>query len=223
MNVEEIFNQAYLETNTSKADYPYEKALVVFNELYKQVWRKIVNQDKQYFWNYWTTDIQAWVTEYSISRHQTIINEWEEDEFKVPWISKVQKVFLIHDGIKEELRELSNYEEFLEAKWWTLKDNHIILNFEPNEDVENWLMIEWVENIEELTLESELEDIFPWHEDLSDFADLLYIGLREKLWRVKQDFEKANIAKVEYQELLLEMIRFISTRTWYIYYSELVY
>jgi hypothetical protein len=75
MNVEQIFKEAYLETNTSKAELSYDDALVVFNELYRQVWKRIVNQDKDFFWTYWTTDIQADVNEYAIQREEMVINE----------------------------------------------------------------------------------------------------------------------------------------------------
>jgi hypothetical protein len=75
MNVEQIFKEAYLETNTSKAELSYDDALVVFNELYRQIRKRIVNQDKYFFWTYWTTDIQADVNEYSIQREEMVINE----------------------------------------------------------------------------------------------------------------------------------------------------
>lgn len=219
MNVEQIFKEAYLETNTSKAELSYDDALVVFNELYRQIRKRIVNQDKYFFWTYWTTDIQADVNEYAIQREEMVINEWQEDQYIVPWIARVQRVYYNW----EELPELDDSQERAWMRWYRLKDNHIILNFMPDEDIEDWLKIDGIQNINKLTLESEEEDIFPWHEDLADFSDVLYLGLKEKLYRVKKDQVNIQIAKQDYQEAIMDMIRFISTRTKSIYHSELNY
>jgi hypothetical protein len=34
-----------------------------------------VNTHEDYFWNYWTTDIQQGATEYNIQRKEQVINE----------------------------------------------------------------------------------------------------------------------------------------------------
>lgn len=70
MNVKEILAYAYGETNTSQAQVSQEKAVEKLNKIYKKLWRVIVNTQEDYFWNYWTTDIQKGATEYEIQRKE---------------------------------------------------------------------------------------------------------------------------------------------------------
>ena len=71
MTIEDIFDEAYEDTNTSKANYSYEKALRKFNALYKELYRMIVTTQEDYFWTYWNTDIQEGAREYKVEREQT--------------------------------------------------------------------------------------------------------------------------------------------------------
>jgi hypothetical protein len=59
MTIEQILQTAYEDTNTSTANYPYTKGLKKLNEIYKELYRMITSIDENYFWNYWTTDIQT--------------------------------------------------------------------------------------------------------------------------------------------------------------------
>jgi hypothetical protein len=58
MTLQDLFVEAYEDTNTSTANYPYSKALIKFNEIYEEVWRMIVTTQEDYFWTYWNTDLQ---------------------------------------------------------------------------------------------------------------------------------------------------------------------
>lgn len=58
MNVREIIEDARAETNTSQHQVSDEKAMKKLNKIYQKVWRAIVNTQEDYFWNYWTTDLQ---------------------------------------------------------------------------------------------------------------------------------------------------------------------
>jgi hypothetical protein len=58
MTIEEIFQEAYEDTNTSVANYPYAKALKKFNAMYKEIYRMIVNTQENYFRTYRNTDLQ---------------------------------------------------------------------------------------------------------------------------------------------------------------------
>ena len=235
MTLQDLFVEAYEDTNTSTANYPYTKALTKFNEIYSEVYRMIVNTQEDYFWTYWNTDLQEWAREYKVEREETTLLDEngnpvlddQGNEIKVPWIAKVKKVIIWNtEWYSQEIPELSDLEESYWLKWRTLKDNHIFLNWTPEETVENWLEIQGIQAINMIPSDANLsqvnvEDVvFPWHSDLKQFHNVLKDWLRAELWEHKQDFEKADRCKARYEEWLEKMKRYISQRVQSIYYSD---
>lgn len=230
MTIQDLLVEAYEDTNTSIANYPYTKGLKKLNEIYSEMYRMIVTTQEDYFWTYWTTDIQEWAREYKVEREWTTLldDSWNPvlddqwNEIKVPWIEKVKKVIIWTDEENSyELPELSDLEESNGMKWWKLKDNHIFLNWTPEKDIENWLEIQWIQNINPVeATDNEVDAIFPWHSDLKQFHKVLMDWLRAELWEHKQDFEKSDRAKARYEEWLEKMKRYISQRVQSIYYSD---
>ena len=232
MTIQDLLVEAYEDTNTSTANYPYTKALRKLNEVYSEVYRMIVTTQEDYFWTYWTTDLQQWAREYKVEREWTTLLDENENpvlddqwnEIKVPWIEKVKKVVIRTnvgwtDEVSYELPELSDLEEACGYKWWKLKDNHIFLNWTPDKTIENWLEIQWIQNINPVELTDNIEDaIFPWHSDLRQFYKVLLLGLKAELWDHKQDFTKSdstkytNWARAKYNDELEKMKRYISQR-----------
>lgn len=223
MTIQDLFVEAYEDTNTSTANYPYSKALTKFNEIYEEVYRMIVTTQEDYFWTYWNTDLQEWAREYKVEREQTsYVDPDTWDTVYVPWIEKVKKVVLWDDENSYELPELADLEESYGMKWWTLKDNHIILNWTPTETIEWWLEIQGIQAINDISaLTDNIEDVvFPWHSDLKTFYKVLMYGLKAELWEHKQDFDKADRARSRYAEELEKMKRYITQRVQSIYYSD---
>lgn len=230
MTIQNLLEEAYEDTNTSIANYPYTKGLNKLNEIYSEMYRMIVTTQEDYFWTYWTTDIQQWAREYKVEREWTTLldDSWNPvldddwNEIKVPWIEKVKKVIIWTDEENSyELPELSDLEESTWMKWWKLKDNHIFLNWTPEKDIEWGLEIQWIQNINPVELtDNEVDVIFPWHSDLKQFHKVLKDWLRMELREHKQDFEKADRCKARYEEWLEKMKRYISQRVQSIYYSD---
>ena len=219
MTIQEIFDDAYEDTNTSVANYPYAKALRKFNKVYKEIYRLIVTTQEEYFWTYWNTDLQQWASEYKIEREQTsYIEDWET--VYVPWIAKVEKVYLITENGQELLKELPDLEQVEGMKGYVLKDNHIILNWIPEETIEGWLRLEWIQALNTLTLEDTEDALFAKQQDLRDFEQVLVDGLKVELRGHKQDFDKADRARNTYEQEKEEMKRYISQRVQSIYYSN---
>ena len=106
MKVREIIEDARAETNTSTAQISNEKALKKLNKVYQSVRRTIVRTQEDYFWNYWTTDIQKGATEYAIQR-----KEVEESGVKISGIAKIRAVEILNGERYEELKELSEKEK----------------------------------------------------------------------------------------------------------------
>ena len=226
MTLQDLFVEAYEDTNTSTANYPYSKALTKFNEIYGEVWRMIVTTQEDYFWTYWNTDLQEWAREYKVEREQTSYEDPDTwNTVYVPWIAKVKKVVIRTDDENSyELPELSDLEESDWLKGWKLKDNHIFLNWTPTETIEWWLEIQWIQAINPISWtlsEINVEDvIFPWHSDLKQFAKVLMVWLKAELREHKQDFDKSDRAKARYEEELEKMKRYITQRVQSIYYSD---
>ena len=225
MTIEQILQTAYEDTNTSTANYPYTKGLKKLNEIYKELYRMINSIDENYFWNYWTTDIQTWATEYDIQRDAITVEpeDPEDDPVIIPWIEKIIKVEILEWENYVVLPQLDSKQVDDWVKWWYLADNHIILNFRPQEDVEDWLRLYWTERIPDLLSTDDESAIFPWHKELSDFYWVLYEWLNKELWKQKQDFEKHNFSKQEYLEKKEAMRRYITERVQRIYYTNLEY
>ena len=223
MTIQDLLEEAYEDTNTSIANYPYTKGLKKLNEIYSEMYRMIVTTQEDYFWTYWTTNLQEWAREYKVEREWTSYEDPDTwDTVYVPWIEKVKKVIIRTDEENSyELPELSDLEESMWMKGWKLKDNHIFLNWTPDKDIENWLEIQWIQNINPVEATDNEEDaIFPWHSDLKQFHKVLMDWLRAELWEHKQDFEKSDRAKARYEEWLEKMKRYISQRVQSIYYSD---
>ena len=225
MTIQDLFVEAYEDTNTSTANYPYTKALTKFNEIYSEVWRMIVTTQEDYFWTYWNTDLQEWAREYKVEREQTSYEDPDTwDTVYVPWIAKVKKVVIRNDENSYELPELSDLEESDGMKGWKLKDNHIFLNWTPTETIENWLEIQGIQAINPISWtlsEIDIEDvIFPWHSDLKQFYKVIMDWLKAELREHKQDFEKSDRMKARYEEWLEKMKRYITQRVQSIYYSD---
>ena len=225
MTIEQILQTAYEDTNTSTANYPYTKGLKKLNEIYKEIYRMINSIDENYFWNYWTTDIQTWATEYDIQRDAITVEpeDPEDDPVIIPWIEKIIKVEILEWENYVLLPQLDSKQVDDWVKWWYLADNHIILNFRPQEDIEDWLRLYWTERIPDLLSTDDESAIFPWHKELSDFYWVLYEWLNKELWKQKQDFEKHNFSKQEYLEKKEAMRRYITERVQRIYYTNLEY
>lgn len=222
MTIQNLLEEAYEDTNTSIANYPYTKGLNKLNEIYSEMYRMIVTTQEDYFWTYWNTDLQQWAREYKVEREWTTYTDDEWVVHTVPWIEKVKKVIIWRDEeTSYELPELSDLEESTGLKWWTLKDNHIFLNWTPTETIEWWLEIQWIQNINPVELtDEEVDAIFPWHSDLKQFHKVLMDWLRAELWEHKQDFEKSDRAKARYEEWLEKMKRYVTQRVQSIYYSD---
>ena len=226
MTIQDLLEEAYEDTNTSTANYPYTKGLKKLNEIYSEMYRMIVTTQEDYFWTYWNTELQEWAREYKVEREQTSYEDPDTwDTVYVPWIEKVKKVVLWTDEENSyELPQLSDLEESSGMKWWTLKDNHIFLNWTPTETIENWLEIQGIQAINPISWtlsEINIEDVvFPWHSDLKQFYKVIMDWLKAELREHKQDFEKSDRMKARYEEWLEKMKRYITQRVQSIYYSD---
>ena len=71
-----FIEDALVETNTSKSEYWTDKLKTDCSKVYLEIWREINHTHEDYFWNYWTTDIQQGATEYNIQRKERTLSQF---------------------------------------------------------------------------------------------------------------------------------------------------
>lgn len=147
MDIKKIFNVARAQTNTSKEKYTDEQLIVDLNFLYQRIWRELVARDENYFWTWRKTDIKKNKSEYRL----------EEITGTQSGMYTIKEVLL--NG--ESLPLLSDSEAKNGKKGWQILDDHIILNWTPQEDQSQALKVVGIQTVNDLTLYDTESAIFP--------------------------------------------------------------
>lgn len=147
MDIKNIFKAARAQTNTSKEKYTDEQLIVDLNFLYQRIWRELVARDENYFWTWRKTDIKKHKSEYRL----------EEITGTQSGMYTIKEVFL--NG--EHLPLLSDSEAKIGKKGWQILDDHIILNWTPQEDQTQAIKVVGIQTVNDLTLYDTESAIFP--------------------------------------------------------------
>ena len=147
MDIKKIFKVAREQTNTSKEKYTDEQLIVDLNFLYQRIRRELVARDENYFWTWRKTDIKENKSEYRL----------EEIRGTQSGMYTIKEVLL--NG--ESLPLLSDSEAKNGKKGWQILDDHIILNWTPQEDQSQALKVVGIQTVNDLTLYDTESAIFP--------------------------------------------------------------
>ena len=147
MDIKKIFKVARTQTNTSKEKYTDEQLIVDLNFLYQRIRRELVARDENYFWTGRKTDIKKNKSEYRL----------EEITGTQSGMYTIKEVLL--NG--ESLPLLSDSEAKIGKKGWQILDDHIILNWTPQEDKAQALKVVGIQTVNDLTLYDTESAIFP--------------------------------------------------------------
>ena len=147
MDIKKIFKVARNQTNTSKEKYTDEQLIVDLNFLYQRIRRELVARDENYFWTWRKTDIKKHKSEYRL----------EEITGTQSGMYTIKEVLL--NG--ESLPLLSDSEAKNGKKGWQILDDHIILNWSPQEDQTQALKVVGIQTVNDLTLYDTESAIFP--------------------------------------------------------------
>ena len=147
MDIKKIFKVARSQTNTSKEKYTDEQLIVDLNFLYQRIRRELVARDENYFWTWRKTDIKKNKSEYRL----------EEITGTQSGMYTIKEVLL--NG--EHLPLLSDSEAKSGKKGWQILDDHIILNWSPQEDQTQALKVVGIQTVNDLTLYDTESAIFP--------------------------------------------------------------
>lgn len=147
MDIKKIFKAARAQTNTSKEKYTDEQLIVDLNFLYQRIRRELVARDENYFWTWRKTDIKKNKSEYRL----------EEITGTQSGMYTIKEVLL--NG--ESLPLLSDSDAKNGKKGWQILDDHIILNWSPQEDKAQALKVVGIQTVNDLTLYDTESAIFP--------------------------------------------------------------
>ena len=147
MDIKKIFKVAREQTNTSKEKYTDEQLIVDLNFLYQRIRRELVARDENYFWTWRKTDIKKNKSEYRL----------EEITGTQSGMYTIKEVLL--NG--ESLPLLSDSEAKSGKKGWQILDDHIVLNWTPQEDQTQALKVVGIQTVNDLTLYDTESAIFP--------------------------------------------------------------
>ena len=147
MDIKKIFKVAREQTNTSKEKYTDEQLIVDLNFLYQRIRRELVARDENYFWTWRKADIKK-----------------NKSEYRLKEITGTQSgMYTIKEALLngESLPLLSDSEAKSGKKGWQILDDHIILNWSPQEDQTQALKVVGIQTVNDLTLYDTESAIFP--------------------------------------------------------------
>lgn len=209
MDIKKIFKVARAQTNTSKEKYTDEQLIVDLNFLYQRIRRELVARDENYFWTWRKTDIKENKSEYRL----------EEITGTQSGMYTIKEVLL--NG--ESLPLLSDSEAKIGKKGWQILDDHIILNWSPQEDKAQALKVVGIQTVNDLTLYDTESAIFPWHSTLRVLDEVLIMGLCAKIREGKNDFDKADRAEAKFEQRLNQVLARLTQRVQSVFYTNLEY
>lgn len=209
MDIKKIFKVAREQTNTSKEKYTDEQLIVDLNFLYQRIRRELVARDENYFWTWRKTDIKENTSEYRL----------EEITGTKSGMYTIKEVLL--NG--EHLPLLSDSEAKSGKKGWQILDDHIILNWSPQEDQTQALKVVGIQTVNDLTLYDTESAIFPWHSTLRVLDEVLIMGLCAKIREGKNDFDKADRAEAKFEQRLNQVLARLTQRVQSVFYTNLEY
>jgi len=209
MDYQDIVDYA---TEHTWIDITYAKALkyvqkrrnYILDCIRSKLWEK-------YFYQTYYTDIVAWQNEYTLPvSSSTSGNVLNVRRVEVKQKSTdIYRKYIVWDD-----RDLQSTDYLEKANTWIyeLRWLSIFLYPTPLESVTQWMFIEWVINLSDITVSSIELDIFWWHTELRQYIQLIADWLCADLFASNRQYDDKQIAENDYQTNINNMIRSISNR-----------
>lgn len=183
--------------------------LDILNKAYKDFYKKVVNIDRNYFWDRWTTNIVANQYEYALTRPSgTTYGIFKPEKLRIKYVSTddyIDVEFKDWDTMTET-PEYYAVNQSTKAPFAVITDNKYIHIFPtPTANVTAWLLIEWAKMPYDLTatsLETEILIDPIYHE-------VIAYMMRPSIYAEMSLFDKKNDslqeAELEIQKALKSM------------------
>lgn len=111
------------------------------------------------------------------------------------------------DKYIDELRDTNNTSK----AFFTLKNSSLFLYPAPVESVENWLTVEAIVTLPDLTTTSTEADIFP-NSELRDYHYVIALGIVPYIHKILRQWTDVSMSKSEYNQALEKMINEVGER-----------
>ena len=213
MEIKDYLLRARKETNTSEHQISDIELLSYLNrrrnELANEIIR-LVNED--FFYDIFTTDLIAGQFEYSfqectpsiegVKKFITLEVKRDDHYILIPKKPMNSLWFTL-----EQMENLSINEAFFD-----IKDSSIFLYPLSGKTVQDGIRGQVITSIKDLKLNDTESTIFPWHTDLRDYYELMYIWAKIDCRDCKQEFDKKQIAMQDFEYKKKQMISFLTNR-----------
>lgn len=215
--MEDIFEMAREQAGwVSSAQFPSAWLLKYANVVYKEIQNALIRKvNENYFYDILYADTLAWQNEYTLkSTNWTTIwckkiitgNIKRKDADSYYTKLKQSSTNLSEQAIDEQ-KSNPDQESFIQ-----IKDGSVFVFPAPTETVNQWLMVEAIVSLIDLTVDWAENTIFPYNSELRDYHKIIAYGIVPYIYgKLKQTNEKIS-AKNEYLNELNIMMDEISDR-----------
>lgn len=217
MNVADFIEKVRNDTHTSEYQVTDTKILDFINEVRNDVVNDIITRINEDFFRdvltiQWST--QTDVNEYSL-RECTSTKAWVKkiNSVEIKWHEDSPFQLLDHrknTSTNLTMDELNALPE--SAGFFDIKDNSIFIYPAPKEQVLNWIRMQAVVSLLDLTLAWTEADFFPWHSELREYLNVLVYWVDARVFRAKRYQSEAQEAEVQYNNRRREMLIELSDR-----------
>lgn len=217
MNVADFIEKVRNDTHTSEYQVTDTQILDFINEVRNDVVNDIITRINEDFFRdvltiQWST--QTDVNEYSL-RECTSTKAWVKkiNSVEIKWHEDSPFQLLDHrknTSTNLTMDELNALPE--SAGFFDIKDNSIFIYPAPKEQVLNWIRMQAVVSLLDLTLAWTEADFFPWHSELREYLNVLVYWVDARVFRAKRYQSEAQEAEVQYNNRRREMLIELSDR-----------
>lgn len=217
MNVADFIEKVRNDTHTSEYQLTDSQILDFINEVRNDVVNDIITRVNEDFFRdvltiQWSTQID--VNEYSL-KECTGTTAWVKkiNSVEVKWHADSPFQLLDHrknTGTNLTMDELNSIPE--SAGFFDIQDNSIFIYPAPKEQISNWIRMQAVVSLLDLTLVGEEVDFFPWHSELREYINVLVYWVDARVFRAKRYQNEAQEAEVQYNNKRREMLIELSDR-----------
>lgn len=213
--IQDYIQKARKETNTSNYQLSDSELLDYLNRRRNELANEIIRSvNEDFFYEIFTTDLIAGQNEYSLQECSAEkegikklisieVKRNEQEPYRL-----IPKKSMSTTGLSlEEMGSLSKTQAF-----WDIKDSSIFLFPASDDPVLDGIRGQAIASIKDLKLTDREDQIFPWHSDLREWNELIYIWAKIDCWSAKQDFEKKQMARNDYEMKKKQMLTFLTDR-----------
>lgn len=197
MDVSTIINLSRKQTSTTAWQIADADYLTYLNIIYKDIFSRLSVNAKKYTWQTYTTDVVAWQQEYIIPQPSDTQT----------WLKLVLDCFYIHEWKDKRIpiydASINIDYEINKNKqpYWVLRDGSIFIYPVPEEDIADWLRLEWKYIPFDLTLTNTSDEI----KLAPEYHNILVKWLNSLVFGEKQVFDKQQLREGYYLQAIQQM------------------